>query len=318
MIRYPGKMLIILSCVVFLLQSVQAFDSGYIPHRVYYSEDKKFSDFETMMTSLSTTDVIFVGEQHDDASTHRFELTVLESLARRDRPVIVAMEMFERDTQKYLDDYLKGKISEEEFLKNSRPWGNYATDYRPLIEFAKAKGWRVIASNVPRKYAQQVARGGLAVLSKLPDKERTLIARDISAPNDDYFKNFVETMKSHPGAEENKKDKKEMSEEDRAMIQRIYEAQCVKDDTMAESIANAFGNTEEAKPVVVHFNGAFHSDYRFGTAMRTIKRLPKARVRVISVVPIEELEGIKGDEYRKRGDFILFAYRPAKPKTEKK
>ncbi len=311
------KLLISVFCLSLFSQGVPAFDSGYIPHRIYYSEDKKFSDFETMMTSLATTDVIFVGEQHDDAATHRFELTILESLARRNRPVIVALEMFERDTQKFVDDYLKGKISEDEFLKNSRPWGNYASDYRPLIEFAKAKGWRVIASNVPRKYAQQVSRGGLPVLSKLPDKERRLVAKDISAPNDDYFKNFVETMKSHPGADDNKKDKKEMSEEDRAMVQRIYEAQCVKDDTMAESIADAFGNAEEPKPLVVHFNGAFHSDYRFGTAMRTIKRLPKARVRVISVVPMEEMDGIKGDEYRKRGDYILFAYRPAKAKAEK-
>ncbi len=317
MIRSAEKTIVALICLTLFIQIVPAFDSGYIPHRIYYSEDKKFSDFETMMTSLATTDVIFVGEQHDDLSTHRFELTILESLARRNRPVIVAMEMFERDTQKYLDNYLKGKISEDEFLKNSRPWGNYASDYRPLVEFAKAKGWRVIASNVPRKYAQQVSRGGLPVLSKLPDKERALIARDISAPNDDYFKNFAETMKSHPGADEEKKDKKEMSQEERAMVQRIYEAQCVKDDTMAESIADAILNAEEPKPLVVHFNGAFHSDYRFGTTMRTIKRLPKARVRVISVVPMEDLDGIKGDDYRKRGDYILFAFKAAKPKAEK-
>lgn len=316
MIGFPKKIMVPIICFILVVQIVPAFDSGYIPHRVYYSEDKKFTDFETMMTTLATTDVIFVGEQHDDPATHRFELAILENLGRRERPVIVAMEMFERDTQKFLDDYLRGKISEDEFLKNSRPWGNYATDYRPIVEFAKAKGWRVIASNVPRKYAQQVSRGGLPVLSKLPEKERQLIARDISAPNDDYFKNFAETMKSHPVASNDKEDKKEMSQEDRAMLQRIYEAQCVKDDTMAESIADAVGNVEEPKPLVVHFNGAFHSDYRFGTAQRTIKRLPKARIRVVSVVPMDEMNKIKGDDFRKRGDYILFAYKPAKPKAE--
>ncbi|MEW6129804.1 MAG: ChaN family lipoprotein [Acidobacteriota bacterium] len=292
-----------------------SFESGYIPHRVFHSDDKKYSDFEAMLNTLATVDVLFVGEQHDDPATHKFELAILEGLARRNKKVIVAMEMFERDVQKTLTAYLTGKISEEEFLKNSRPWGNYPSDYRPIIEFAKAKGWPVIASNVPRKYASQIARGGLPVLEKLPENERGLIAKEINAPNDDYFKNFSETMKGHPGADGKTK---EPTAEDRAMIQRIYEAQCTKDDTMAESIAETYQNAGEEKPIIVHYNGAFHSDFRLGTASRTAKRLPKAKVRVVSVVAVEDVNAVKADDYRKRGDFILFAYRPAKPKSENK
>src|SRR5215510_10825436 len=111
-------------------------NSGYIPHRVYKSGDKRFSDFEAMLAELSRADVAFVGEQHNDPATHRIERAILEGLARRRENVIVAMEMFERDTQPSLDDYLAGRLSEEEFLKASRPWPNYQTDYRPLIEFS--------------------------------------------------------------------------------------------------------------------------------------------------------------------------------------
>jgi hypothetical protein len=53
-------------------------------------------------------------------------------------PVVVAMEMFERDVQGVLDQYLAGTITEEQFLKASRPWPRFATDYRPLVEFARA------------------------------------------------------------------------------------------------------------------------------------------------------------------------------------
>ena len=119
-----------------------------------------------MLVELSRADIVFVGEQHDDPATHRLELAILEGIARRRSAVVVAMEMFERDVQQSLDDYLASRIAEHEFLKASRPWPNYADDYRPLVEFAKARGWRTIAGNVPRRYASQVGRNGLASLER--------------------------------------------------------------------------------------------------------------------------------------------------------
>lgn len=301
-------------CICLLLSLVTSLsaginvDSGYVPHRVYNSEDKKFSDFEMMLTELARADVVFVGEQHNDSATHRLELAILEGLARRRNSIIVALEMFERDTQQAMDDYLAGRITEQEFLKISRPWPDYATDYRPLVELAKAQGWRVVAGNVPRKYASQVGRGGLAVLDKLPVAERALIAGEVTAPNDDYFKKFAETMSAHPGSTGEKK----TESEERATMERFYQAQCVKDDTMAESVAKSFSNAADPRPLILHFNGAFHSDYRLGTVARTRQRLPKARVQVVSIVPLEQLDSIKAEEFRKRGDYVVFSLKPAK------
>ena len=52
-----------------------------------------------MLADLARADAVFVGEQHDDPNTHRLELAILEGLTRRGVPVIVALEMFERDVQ---------------------------------------------------------------------------------------------------------------------------------------------------------------------------------------------------------------------------
>jgi uncharacterized iron-regulated protein len=303
-------------------------NSGYIPHRVYKSGDKRFSDFEAMLAELSRVDVAFVGEQHNDPATHRIERAILEGLARRRENVIVAMEMFERDTQSSLDDYLAGRLSEEEFLKTSRPWPNYPTDYRPLIEFSRAHRWRVIASNAPRPIAQQVSRQGLDAARSGVASQRNLVAAEFACPMDDYFKRFAEAMgKGHPDAHQKlqddkqsdkKQEDKKQEDERRAMVERYYYAQCVKDETMAESIANALvapgapGPQSDAQggPLVVHFNGAFHSDYRLGAASRVIRRAPKSKVKVISVVPVENLDVINVDEYRKRGDYIIFTLKP--------
>ncbi len=307
-------------------QSVHQNSSGYTPERVFDTKEKKFSDFEAMLADLARAEVVFVGEQHDDPATHRLERAILEGLARRQRPVILALEMFERDTQKPLDDYLAGKLTEEEFLKVSRPWPRYATDYRPLIEMAKAHQWRVVAGNVPRKYASQVSRNGLAVLDTLPAEERKLIAVQNSCPPDDYFKRFTEVMTQHPGADDKKPAKeptKEELEKQRAMVEKFYQAQCVKDETMAESIAAAYNEAHTPKPVIVHYNGAFHSDFKLGAAARAKQRLPKAIHKVVSIVPLDNLDAINVDEYRKRGDYIVFTIKPAKPakaetKTETK
>ena len=61
------------------------------------------------------------------------------------------MEMFERDAQIVLDEYLNDLITEKKFLDDSRPWENYKTDYRPLVEFARVNKLNVIAANAPRR-----------------------------------------------------------------------------------------------------------------------------------------------------------------------
>ncbi|MGH9799854.1 MAG: ChaN family lipoprotein, partial [Blastocatellia bacterium] len=116
-----------------------------------------------------------------------------------------------------------------------------------------------------------------------------------------------------PGEE--KKDEKKVAEE-KAMVEKFYFAQCLKDETMAEAIAagSKVSGNSQSKNVTVHYNGAFHSDYKLGTAARVIRRMPKAKVKVVSIVPVENLDSINANDYRKRGDFVIFCLKPAKPK----
>jgi uncharacterized iron-regulated protein len=300
----------ILSIPVFS-QGHHQFGSGYIPQRVYDSNLKQFSDFEAMLGELARLDVVFVGEQHDDPATHRLERAILEGLARRRSDIIVAMEMFERDVQPNLDRYFAGEMSEEEFLKSSRPWPRYQSDYRPLVEFARAHRWPVIASNVPRRYAAAVSRVGLSAIEAVPANERKLIASQIQCPFDAYFNRFSETMAKHPGAGSSEAVNKQSAEQS-AVIERFYYAQCIKDETMAESIADQLNPQlkVEDKPLIVHFNGSFHSDYRLGVPPRTNRRSPKSSIKVVSIIPLDDLDVINVEEYRKRGDYLIFTLRP--------
>lgn len=274
----------------------------YVPERVYDTRRQAFADLESMLADIAKADVVFVGEQHDDPNTHRLEGAILDGLHRRGVSVTLSLEMFERDTQASLDTYLAGTIGEEEFLRTSRPWPRYATDYRALVETAKAHGWSVIASNVPRRFASSVAKGGLSALDGLPPTERAWVATDLQCPRDVYFDRFSETMSEHQGADK---------EDQRSTTERYYLSQCLKDETMAEAIAAGF--ERHGRKLVVHVNGAFHSDFGLGTAERVRRRLNDRRVAVVSVLPVKDLDAVApADDDLKRADYLVYTFGESK------
>jgi uncharacterized iron-regulated protein len=215
----------ILTAVGLAVASVTLAAQSYVPQRVFDTHVGTYTDFETMLAAVTTADVVFLGEQHDDPNTHRLELAVLEGLMRRRGNLILSLEMFERDVQDQLDRFAVGQIAETEFLAAARPWPNYATDYKPLVDFAVAHKWPVVAANVPRPMASEVSKGGMGVLDGKPERERRWFAADRRCPtgDDGYYKRFMEAMGSHPGSTGD----------------NFYFAQCLKDETMAESIVGA-------------------------------------------------------------------------------
>lgn len=302
------KQIFLIVAIVSCLAATPANGQSYVPNRVYDTRHRRFVDFESMLASASGADVLFLGEQHDDPGTHRLEAATLEGLARRRSNIVVAMEMFERDVQPLLDNYLGGRTAEHDFLAGSRPWPRYATDYRELVELARSSKWPVIASDVPRRLASLVSRRGLTIiLDSISAADRAFAAREIICPHDDYFARFAKTMSDMPSHSGDST--KESAAEKAATIERIYQAQCIKDETMGESVANAF-TAAPPRALVVHVNGAFHSDYGLGTAERVKRRLPGKRVAVVSFVPVKDLDRIDEKPEHTLADYIVFTLAP--------
>jgi uncharacterized iron-regulated protein len=273
--------------------------------RVWDSHAGRWVQWGAMSDALASYDVVLVGEQHDDPATHRAEARLLEALAERQGRVMVSLEMFERDVQPVLDDYAAGRLPEADFLARSRPWPRYAADYRALVEAARARRWPVVAANIPRPLASAVARGGWAALDTLPPSHHRMYAAERRCePEGVYFRRFGEAMggmQGHGAAP----DPAAAS----AALPRFYAAQCIKDETMAESIVRA--REVWRGWMVVHYTGAFHADYRLGTAERLARRLPDARIAVVSIVPVADPAAANVAEFADRGDYVVFV--PAPP-----
>ncbi len=227
------------------------------------------------VTATAQQDVIFLGEEHDNDAGHALQLAIIEALHAQRDDLVISMEMFERDVQGVLDDYLHGRIEEAEFLEHSRPWKNYAEHYRPIIEFARKHRLDVIAGNVPRRLARQVSRGETPISA-----DRQFLPRLTTAPGDAYRERFLKVMSGHGGTDA----------ED--AMDRYYRSQCLKDDAMAEAIADYLAAHPHRKPLIVHLCGRFHSDYGQGTVQRLLQRRPLTRLRVVSMeVRPEESDG---------------------------
>jgi uncharacterized iron-regulated protein len=281
--------------------SVVVAAQSYVPQRVYASAPKRFADFETLAAAIAKADVVFVGEQHDNVDTHRIERELLEAVQRRRGDVVLSLEMFERDVQEPLAHFSMGHIEESEFLSEARPWTQYARDYKPLVDFALAQNWSIVAANVPRDIAAAVSKSGTSALDARPEAEQAWFAHDREcAPKGAYFDRFRDAMTGH---------EQDAPSMDAATLTRYYESQCLKDETMAESIAQAYtaGSIGGKRPLVISVNGSFHSDYGDGTVSRTRRRLPGKQIVVVTVLPVENLDTLKPDkDLRKRADWVVF------------
>ncbi|MFR6643079.1 MAG: ChaN family lipoprotein, partial [Megasphaera sp.] len=135
-------------------------------------------------------DVLFFGEFHDNAAIHHLEDELFQALySLKGRNLALSLEMAEKDTQPVLDDYLDGRIDEEAYLAQNRPWPNYKDAYRPVVEFAKAKHLSVVAAAIPRPAAAAYAKEGN--LADIPERWQPYLPASLYPSSLAYERKFA-------------------------------------------------------------------------------------------------------------------------------
>lgn len=242
---------------------------------------------------MGENDAVFLGEQHDDAVGHAVQFEIFKQAVSQyssERTVALSLEMFERDVQTVLDEYLEGLISESHFLLSSRPWGNYKTDYRPLVEFAKERKLDVIAANAPRRYVNMVSRNGREALNSLSKQAKAWIAPlPYGEPSEAYSNKFKALM--GPSAEA------------QMGLDKILASQTLWDATMAHSVAKYVKNKK--KPLVIHLNGSFHTEGRLGMVEHLMKYRSKTKILVVTIRYENDFTTFDTSKHAGLGDFVI-------------
>ena len=266
-------------------------DRGRVPRekQVYglYEGKGREIGYREMLDRCVRADVVLFGEIHEHPVVHRLELELARDLVEiKKGDLMLGAEVLEADNQLIVDEYLAGLIEHEHVVNEAKVWENYGTDYRPLVDVAREHGLRFIATNIPRRYANLVARQGMAALERLSDEAKRSIAPlpitlDLSAPG---YGQVMEIGIAH-GAHRD--------------AQNFVAAQAVKDATMAYFILKNRG----PKDLFVHYNGDYHSKNRGGIYWYLKRYDPGITVLTISSVS-RDTAGFD-DECKDLADIVL-------------
>ncbi|MBG8552275.1 ChaN family lipoprotein [Hymenobacter guriensis] len=278
----------LLLCLILVLFSFTMHAQDRPAYRLFTAEGRPVS-FEKMVKELAGAEVVLFGEQHNDPMAHWLELQVTRELAKRKSgQFVLGLEMFERDVQLLVQQYNTGELTDQAFEEQSRPWPNYATDYKPLLQLARQQKFAVVGTNAPRRYASQVAKGGLAALESLPAEEKAWLA-PLPLTVDFTLPGYANMAKMFGGDAAHA-----------AGVQNIIQAQALKDATMAYFIRQS----RQPGQLLLHLNGSYHSDNHDGIVWYLRQAEPALRIRTISTMTQEQLQQLDKENLRK-ADFVL-------------
>lgn len=271
---------------------------------------------DDIIEAASHVNVAFIGETHTDAVAHYLEAEVLKRVAGTDWAL--SLEMFERDVQGVVDEYLDGFIEERDLIASGRAWNNYQPDYKPLIEIAKEKHMPVIAANAPKRYLDIVSKRGQAGLLALSAAAKQVLPPlPYAAASQAYRERFGREMnelmaKAKSGSQHTSKP----VGGHQAAADYALQAQSLWDAAMADSIARFL--KEHSGKHVLQINGAFHSEYHQGILEHLERYRPDTTSLVITILRDKSFPSWKGADMNGAGDFVIVTDPRIKPNRPKK
>jgi len=156
--------------------------------QLYDLSGKKSISLQQLSGELKNKNIVLVGEHHNSTRHHINQLEVIRALDKAGAQVAIGMEMFRSDSQKYLDRWVAGEMSEREFEKIYYANWNYDWAlYAPILRYARDNNIPVLGLNVSREITSQVARSGFASLS---DEQRGKL-KDVACRVDKVYMEFI-------------------------------------------------------------------------------------------------------------------------------
>jgi uncharacterized iron-regulated protein len=251
-------------------------------YQLFSSKGKKVQ-YAQMVKAMQGADVVLFGEYHDNPIVHWLQLESAQDVFKVRPAMVLGAEMFEADVQTVVDRYVFDSMPEKEFNKTARPWPNHKTDYKPLLDFAREKRIPFIATNIPRKFASAVFRGGFEALDTLTALQKSWVATlpplyDSTLP---CYADIGKAVGMHGGP-------------------NLPKAQAIKDATMAHFIVK---NYQPGK-IFLHYNGAYHSNH-YQSIYWYLKQLnPSLKIVTISTAMQSQLKNLD-TENKGLADFII-------------
>ncbi len=258
-------------------------------YELFKSNGKK-AKYDKMIKDLAEADMVFFGEYHTNPISHWLQLEMSKSFYElKGDKLFFGAEMFENGNQLVLDEYLQGFYAEDKMIPEiTQMWGNYKTDYKPLLDFAKEKDLRFIATNIPRRYASMINKKGIDCLKELSLEAQAMIGPDLEKYFDPTVKAYAEMADMMGGHVP-------------PNMLNIQTAQAAKDATMAHFSLKNYQKGD----LLFHFEGSYHSNYGQGIIWWVNKIQPGLSIKSITTLMASEWEEMDDDKKAAIADYII-------------
>jgi len=214
-----------------------------------------------LLHKVARRDVVLLGERHDAADHHLWQLQTLAALYLLQPRMVIGFESFPRRVQPVLERWIAGELSAKEFLEQSdwdKVWSYPADLYIPLFQFARLNRIPIVALNVERSLTQAVLRQGWEAV---PEAQREGVSRP-AAPSPAYLDGLFEAHKEH---EREGARRDGAATRDDADFRNFAAAQTTWDRAMAEALARALRDGKRGeRPLVVGIMGSGHLRHGHG------------------------------------------------------
>jgi uncharacterized iron-regulated protein len=208
--------------------------------KVFRLSDRKVISYRQMIDDLGKADVVFAGEMHDREAHHQLQLEIIKALRAEKSAIAVGFEMFTYESQKDLDNWVAGKIPENDFIKiYYRNWNFPWALYDDIFFFVRDSKIPAIALNVPAEITRKVSSAGFGSLTK--EELEKLPAETGCAVDERYMKFIRRAYAIHGHSGRN--------------FLYFCEAQLLWDQVMARSIVEYRKKYPEKTVVVITGNG---------------------------------------------------------------
>jgi uncharacterized iron-regulated protein len=230
-------------------------DSKKVKVRLYDLQRKDVVSDTAAIERLKAARIVLVGEHHNNPDHHQAQLKVIQMLHKVGHKVAVGLEMFRRDSQKALNQWVAGQTSEAHFKPIYMDNWNYDWGlYGPIFNYARKNRIPMVGLNVSRKITAQVAYNGFESLNKAQKGALEGITCNVTP----QYREFINKAYGAHG-------------HGNMIFDRFCEAQLVWDTTMAVYAIDYLEQQPDA--VLVILAGSGHAR-KLGIPTQLAKRAP--------------------------------------------
>lgn len=224
-------------------------------------------EIDELIGRFVEADVVLLGEEHTAMDQKLLHAEIVDGMAATGRPIVLAMEFFQRSDNAVLDRWVRGEIDDRELLEETGWYdrGGYRWEYyRPVMNVARARGLTIVGANVSRDIPRAVNRGGLTGLSEEQRQEVGEVTTDGSVQHRYLISRyFGDTVAMLP----------------QGWFENMYGAQCLWDVVMARSI---LAEVAEGATVVLVV-GSGHIAYDLGIPRRLDDEREASRLPALKI-----------------------------------